>query len=230
MGVDEKEMRQRVFLVGTAELESATFCMSSKRSNQLSYAPAYTCPTFVLYQHFYVFASIYSIIFRQLIVFAYAEYMNTARLAERVTVKRFVKRVVSVRSNKYSPAGKSDDDGRVVKISRGGAELYDIAGFQFIERSFFRKGTNAFVAGQKVIKILYTRPGRRSVVNGFIIPTERGRKIHNFSAGINTLRCKISAIAAYVVKIVIRGVSAECPPSCIFDGGGTVIRFYFHAL
>ena len=27
------------FLVGTAELESATSCMSSKRSNQLSYAP-----------------------------------------------------------------------------------------------------------------------------------------------------------------------------------------------
>ena len=27
------------FMVGTAELESATSCMSSKRSNQLSYAP-----------------------------------------------------------------------------------------------------------------------------------------------------------------------------------------------
>lgn len=27
-------------MVGTAELESATSCMSSKRSNQLSYAPA----------------------------------------------------------------------------------------------------------------------------------------------------------------------------------------------
>ena len=26
-------------MVGTAELESATSCMSSKRSNQLSYAP-----------------------------------------------------------------------------------------------------------------------------------------------------------------------------------------------
>ena len=31
--------RQRGFVVGTAELESATSCMSSKRSNQLSYAP-----------------------------------------------------------------------------------------------------------------------------------------------------------------------------------------------
>ena len=30
------------FVVGTAELESATSCMSSKRSNQLSYAPANT--------------------------------------------------------------------------------------------------------------------------------------------------------------------------------------------
>ncbi len=160
----QKEMRQRVVLVGTAELESATFCMSSKRSNQLSYAPAYTCSAFVLYQHFYVFASIYSIIFRQLIVFAYAEYVNTARFAEGITVKRFIQCVVSVRRNKYSPAGESDDDGRVVKISRGGAELYDIADFQFIKRSFFRKGTKPFVAGQKVIKILYARPGRRSVV------------------------------------------------------------------
>ena len=28
-------------MVGTTELESVTSCMSSKRSNQLSYAPAY---------------------------------------------------------------------------------------------------------------------------------------------------------------------------------------------
>ena len=153
MGVDAKGNAPARFLVGTAELESATFCMSSKRSNQLSYAPAYTCSAFVLYQHFYVFASIYSIIFRQLIVFAYAEYVNTARLAEGITVKRFIQCVVSVRRNKYSPAGKPDDDGRVVKIFRGGAELYDIADFQFIKRSFFRKGTKSFVAGQKVIKL-----------------------------------------------------------------------------
>ena len=29
----------RVLVVGTTELESVTSCMSSKRSNQLSYAP-----------------------------------------------------------------------------------------------------------------------------------------------------------------------------------------------
>ena len=35
-------------VVGTAELESATSCMSSKRSNQLSYAPVFYLPAWLV--------------------------------------------------------------------------------------------------------------------------------------------------------------------------------------
>ena len=40
IGVKKEKHNIQGFLVGTTELESVTSCMSSKRSNQLSYAPA----------------------------------------------------------------------------------------------------------------------------------------------------------------------------------------------
>ena len=39
IGVNKEKHNIQGFLVGTTELESVTSCMSSKRSNQLSYAP-----------------------------------------------------------------------------------------------------------------------------------------------------------------------------------------------
>ena len=45
-------------LVGTTGLEPVTSCMSSKRSNQLSYAPS---SAYVLYQLFFIMASIFTL-------------------------------------------------------------------------------------------------------------------------------------------------------------------------
>ena len=47
-----------VVMVGTTGLEPVTSCMSSKRSNQLSYAPS---SAYVLYQLFFIMASIFTL-------------------------------------------------------------------------------------------------------------------------------------------------------------------------
>ena len=71
--------------------------------------------------------------------------MYAAGALEAVGAQRFIERVVAVRRNEYFPAGDAHYYGRVVKIARRSAELYDIAYFEFIGRNFFGKRTYALV-------------------------------------------------------------------------------------
>lgn len=122
--------------------------------------------------------------------------MYTAHLFKAVGGEGFIESVVRVRRNVYLSVCNSYDYGRVVKISRRPAELNDVTDFKLVQGRVFGERTRALVINQKVIQVFDARPGRRSVVSGFVKPAESGGVIHNACACKNALRCKVCTVTA----------------------------------
>lgn len=140
-----------------------------------------------------------------------AEHVYISCFSKGILKERFSEHVISVSGNERKSVLKTADDPRMIKISRGSAELYDIAYFQSLQPRFFGKRPDALVLNKKVIKVFYARPGRSAVLERSVIPTENWGKIHNAASCENALGNKVCAVAAQSVKIVKGRVSSVSP-------------------
>ena len=133
-----------------------------------------------------------------------------------------------MRGNERHAARKTHDDGRMIKLSRIVAKLYEISDFQLTRKYFLSvrpcARTDFFrVAYQKTIEKFHTRPRRRAIIQAFIIPTERWLVVHNACACKQALRGVIRAIAAQAIEIVIRRISRKRPFTSVGDDGVSII-------
>lgn len=160
----------------------------------------------------------------------HAEDMKIARPLEKVRRKRLVVGIVRVRRNQRLPAEKSRDDGRMVKIAVGSAQLNDVPDFKIFLFGLLGKRTRAAVARQKFVQILHSRPGSRTVVRVFVEPAHDGRQVHHARTRIDALRGKIGTVSAEAVEIVKSRIACVRPFFCVSDGSLPVILSERHTI
>lgn len=154
--------------------------------------------------------------------------MQTAQFFEGVGSDRAAVGVEAVRGDERHAAGKSDDDGGMIKIPRLPSQLYEIADLQIFHLRFFGERTRAAVGNEKPKEKFHARPGGGAVVRIDVKPAGHGGEIHDARAGVQALGGEIGAVAADPAEIVISGIPAERPFPGIFRGGFSVIRENFN--
>lgn len=164
--------------------------------------------------------------------------MQNSVLARVVRRQRAIERVVSVRGDKYvvffyfaaRARSDSDRDGRVEKVAASVAQLNNVADFRLFERNDLGERSDPVVADEKVVQKLNARPRRRAVARGAVKPAVQRQVVHNAATRKNALRREVCTVAAYVVKIVKRGISAERPFTSVSYGGGAIVSVNVHAI
>lgn len=141
--------------------------------------------------------------------------MQTAQTPEGVGIERAAVGVEAVRGDERHAAGKSDDDGGMIKIPRLPSQLYEIADLQIFHLRFFGERTRAAVGNEKPKEKFHARPGGGAVVRVDVKPAGHGGEIHDARAGVQALGGEIGAIAADAAEIVIGGAASERPSAGI---------------
>ena len=103
--------------------------------------------------------------------------------------------------------------------------------FELEENGLYSRSSDSFsekAYSEEIIEKLNARPCRRSVRKRLIVPSESGSEVHNAGSREDALRGEVRAIAAYIVEVVIGGISRERPFFCVCRGRGAIVCLNVH--
>lgn len=87
---------------------------------------------------------------------------------ENVRAERAIQCVIAMGCHQDLLTREASDQQTVVKLSRSVSQLNHISGFQGHDISRLREGAASTIVYQKLIEILYPRPGRGAVIRRLV--------------------------------------------------------------
>ena len=86
---------------------------------------------------------------------------------------------------------------------------YKMAYLDLIERGILAERTYVGVVYHKIVEEFYSRPRRRTVIEGDVVPAEGWRVVHHARAGVDALGDKVGAVPAYTTEVAENRVLPE---------------------